>query len=94
MVTIGRAQGSPFRPGAQRPRRRGADLLLKLDITLEEAYHGGAKTIQFAGSTDSSEMKKLKINIPRGVRSGQKIRLAKQGQAAAGGGEPGICCWK
>ena len=34
-------------------------------------------------------MKKLKVNIPRGVNSGQKIRLAKQGQAAAGGGEPG-----
>lgn len=83
------ARGSPFGQG-QRPRpQRGADLLLKLDITLEEAYHGGSKTIQFAGSTDSSEMKKLKINIPRGVKTGQKIRLAKQGQASAGGGESG-----
>jgi curved DNA-binding protein len=88
-------QGSPFGPGhgrgqQQRARpQRGADLVLKLDITLEEAYNGGSKTIQFAGSTDSSEMKKLKISIPKGVKTGQKIRLAKQGQASPGGGESG-----
>ena len=34
-------------------------------------------------------MKKLKINIPKGVSDGQKIRLARQGQAAPPGGEPG-----
>ncbi|MCP4300550.1 MAG: DnaJ domain-containing protein [Gammaproteobacteria bacterium] len=80
---------SPFGQGHHAPPRRGADLALKLDIALEEAYNGGAKTIQFAGHSGSSEMKKLKINIPRGVRSGQKIRLAKQGQAAPGSGQPG-----
>ncbi len=81
--------GSPFGQGRHAPPRRGADLALKLDITLEEAYNGGPKTIQFAGNSGSSEMKKLKINIPKGVRSGQKVRLAKQGQAAPPGGEPG-----
>lgn len=85
------AGGSPFGhgPRAQVRPRRGADHLLKLDITLEEAYNGGSKTIQFARSSGSAEMKKLKVNIPRGVNSGQKIRLAKQGQASPGGGEPG-----
>ncbi len=78
---------SPFQ---QRPRhRRGADQQLKLDISLEEAFNGGAKTIQFAKKAGSAEMKKLKINIPKGVSSGQKIRLAKQGQASPNGGEPG-----
>ncbi len=81
---------SPFGQGAHGPRRqRGADQQLKLDITLEEAFNGGTKTIQFTKSSDSPEMKKLKINIPSGVSSGQKIRLAKQGQAAPGVGEPG-----
>jgi curved DNA-binding protein len=83
------AHGSPFGQGQRARPQRGADLVLKLDITLEEAYNGGSKTIQFAGSTDSSEMKKLKINIPKGVRTGQKVRLAKQGQASPGGGESG-----
>ncbi|MDH3386822.1 MAG: DnaJ domain-containing protein [Gammaproteobacteria bacterium] len=81
------ADDSPFR---QRPRaRRGADLQLKFDITLEEAYNGGTKTIQFARSPGSPEMKKLKINIPKGVNNGQRIRLARQGQASPNGGEPG-----
>jgi len=81
--------GSPFGQGRHAPPRSGADLALKLDITLEEAHNGGAKTIQFAGISGSSEMKKLRINIPKGVRTGQKIRLAKQGQAAPAGGQPG-----
>jgi len=86
-----RGGGSPFGPGQRARARppRGADLQLKLDITLEEAYNGGGKTIQFARSSGSSEMKKLKINIPKGVKSGQKMRLARQGQASPGGGEAG-----
>jgi curved DNA-binding protein len=84
-------QGSPFR----QVRQKGADHHLKLDITLEEAYEGGAKTIQFSqkavqgGRLASPEMKKLKIQIPRGVTKGQKIRLAKQGGSAPDGGEAG-----
>jgi curved DNA-binding protein len=80
--------GSPFQQGQQR-QRRGADLQLTLDITLEEAFNGGSKTIQFAKTPGSAEMKKLKITIPKGVSQGQKIRLAKQGQAAPHAGEPG-----
>jgi curved DNA-binding protein len=84
-------QGSPFR----QPRQKGADHHLKLDISLEEAYEGGAKTIQFSpkavagGQPGRPEMKKLKINIPRGVSNGQKIRLGKQGGPAPDGGEAG-----
>jgi curved DNA-binding protein len=82
------AGGSPFQQGQQR-QRRGTDLQLKLDISLEEAFNGGSKTIQFAKTPGSAEMKKLKITIPKGVSQGQKIRLAKQGQAAPHAGEPG-----
>ncbi len=81
------AGGSPFQQGRQ--QRRGADLQLKLDISLEEAFNGGSKTIQFARAPGATEMKKLKITIPKGVSSGQKIRLGKQGQASPYGGEPG-----
>jgi len=80
---------SPFQQGQRQQQRRGADAQLKLDISLEEAFHGGAKTIQFASTQGSTEMKKLKINIPSGVKTGQKIRLARQGQASPYGGDPG-----
>lgn len=77
--------GSPF----GQIRQKGADQQLKLDISLEEAFSGGSKTIQFAQMAGAAEKKKLKINIPRGVRNGQKIRLARQGQSSQSGGEPG-----
>jgi curved DNA-binding protein len=84
-------QGSQFRSA----RQKGADHSLKLDISLEEAYEGGPKTIQFspkamAGAGHGrAEMKKLKINIPKAVVSGQKIRLSQQGEPAPDGGEAG-----
>ena len=84
-------QGSPFR----QPRQKGTDHHLKLDISLEEAFTGGTKTIQFAQKAvagerhGSPEMKKLKINIPVGVSNGQKIRLGKQGGTAPNGGDAG-----
>ena len=81
------AGGSPFQQGRQ--PGRGADLQLKLDISLEEAFNGGSKTIQFAKAPGATEMKKLKISIPKGVSNGQKIRLGKQGQASPYGGESG-----
>ena len=87
----GSPHGSPFR----QPRQKGADHHLKLDITMQEAYQGGSKTIQFSQKAAGGdrlarpELKKLKINIPKGVSSGQKIRLTKQGQAAPDGGEAG-----
>ncbi len=82
---------SPFR---ERPRK-GEDQTLKLDISLEEAFHGGEKTIQLsrseqgAGGVVTPTLKKLKINIPRGVVTGQKIRLSRQGHPSASGGEAG-----
>jgi curved DNA-binding protein len=88
--------GQQGRPNRQRQAPpKGEDQHLKLDVSLEEAYLGGAKTIQFsqksltAGNHSSPELKKLKINIPKGVSTGQKIRLSKQGYESAHGGEPG-----
>ena len=88
----GSRQGSPF--GQQRPSK-GEDQTLKLDITLEEAFNGGHKTIQISrsesagGGIATPTLKKLKINIPKGVQSGQKIRLSKQGHPSSSGGDAG-----
>ena len=74
---------------------KGEDQHLKLDITLEEAFHGGEKMIQLSrsesgrGGVATPTLKKLKINIPPGVTSGKKIRLSKQGHDSASGGHAG-----
>ncbi len=75
--------------------RKGEDQHLKLDITLEEAFYGGRKTIQLsrneatASGIPTPTLKKLKVNIPQGVTSGKKIRLAGQGHASPDGGTAG-----
>lgn len=75
----------------QAPPTKGENQHLKLSITLEEAFAGGPKTIQLAQqqSSGAPQMKKLKINIPKGVSEGQKIRLAGQGQPSPYGGQAG-----
>lgn len=46
---------------------------VKLAIPLERAYAGGKQKVRIGDRT-------LEINIPAGIRAGQSIRLAKQGE--------------
>jgi len=66
-----------------------------LEISLEEAYHGGNRALQMqVPETDGSgrgtlRTRTLNVKIPAGVTTGQKIRLAGQGSAGMGGGPSG-----
>lgn len=66
--------------------QRGGDAEIELPVTIEEALHGGRKalTLDRGGRTET-----VSVNIPRGVRAGQKIRLSGQGGEGIGGGERG-----
>lgn len=64
-------------PRAARPTPPG-DVRAKLAIPLEVAYGGGQQTIGVDGRT-------LQVKIPAGIRPGQVIRLAGQGQQGPGG---------
>ena len=61
----------------------GADHEAVLDLTLEEAAAGGKRRISLDNGRD------FEVTIPRGVRDGQRIRLAGQGSAGVGGGPSG-----
>ncbi len=83
--------------GAYAGRRpsRGADAEAKLELTLEEAYRGGVKTLtlqeQVMGEGGGPQLatKTLSVNIPPRIKDGARIRLAGQGNPGPGGGEPG-----
>jgi curved DNA-binding protein len=62
---------------------RGPDREAVLDLSLDEALAGGRRRLSFedGGSLD--------VNIPAGVREGQRIRVADQGAAGRDGGPSG-----
>ena len=65
----------------------GEDLESKIDITLEEAFFGTEKKLAFR--TVTGDIKNISVKIPKGIRNGEKVRLAKQGKPGKNGGEPG-----
>ncbi|MEC7524295.1 MAG: DnaJ C-terminal domain-containing protein [Myxococcota bacterium] len=77
----GRGPGGPGgrrrRPGRARPK----DHETTLALSVQAAYEGGPRDIQFVDSI-TGEPKRLTVNVPAGVRAGQRIRLSGQ----AGGG--------
>ncbi|MEQ8454000.1 MAG: DnaJ C-terminal domain-containing protein [Sandaracinaceae bacterium] len=73
------------RPGHRRrppPRGRPKDHETTLTLSVKAAYDGGPRDIQFVDAM-TGEPKRLTVNVPGGVRSGQRIRLS--GQAGGGG---------
>lgn len=54
----------------------GADQEAPIEISVEEAYRGGRRSVTLSGPEGS---RRLEVMIPRGVTDGQRIRLAGQG---------------
>ena len=67
---------------------RGSDVEADIMVTLEEALHGSKRTISLRRS-NSNKIEGYQVKIPKGVHEGQRIRLAGQGEAGAGGGKSG-----
>ena len=81
--------------GYQQRPRRGSDSEALYELTLDEAFRGGNKSItlqeQVSGPDGIPRMttKTLEVNVPAGIKDGQKIRLANQGNPGMSGGSKG-----
>jgi curved DNA-binding protein len=74
---------------------RGQDLHAKVQIDLEDAYHGTTRTITLQVPEDDGQghirtrERAFNVRIPKGVTEGQLIRLSGQGMTGLGEGAAG-----
>lgn len=67
---------------AVRPRK-GRDVDAPIEVSLEEAFSGGTRALQWEGG------RRIEVTVPRGVRTGSRVRISGQGEAGASGGPAG-----
>src|ERR1700682_3188432 len=79
--------GAGFGP-RQAAAERGSDVEADIMVPLEEALHGAKRTVSLRRA-GSNKVETYQVKIPRGGHEGQRIRLAGQGEAGAGGGKSG-----
>lgn len=74
-------------PGGPRPRRqtKGADLRYTLSVSFEESALGCERVISFIRQKNGKEDNaKLSVNVPAGVKEGQRLKLAGEGDSSGG----------
>jgi curved DNA-binding protein len=72
----------------QAEAERGSDVEADIMVPLEEALNGSKRTVSLRRG-GSNKVETYQVKIPRGVREGQRIRLAGQGEAGERGGKSG-----
>lgn len=74
--------GDGGRGFGRRGPRRGQDLNASVQVSLYEALHGGERILTIGGQ-------EVTVRIPKGVRSGKRLRVGGKGGAGTDGGPPG-----
>ncbi len=80
--------------GRARTGARGRDENVRVRVPLEDAFRGTERSLEIEESGEGrfgekARRRKLKVKIPAGVTSGQRIRLSGQGQRGMNGGRAG-----
>jgi curved DNA-binding protein len=95
---FGHAARAGMGAGAQRASARrakdgpGEDQHASIRIDVEDAYHGGHRQLNLSFPHQQGHAppeRKLDVNIPKGIRAGQHLRLAGQGSPGWGNGPAG-----
>lgn len=79
---LGKAFKDLFKGRNRKPGQRRQDLRYTVTITLHEAARGTEKSVQFErrAPDGASTLERLRVKIPAGVDTGQKLKVAGKGQ--------------
>lgn len=77
-------QGQRTTRGARAQAARGADTEAPISLSLEDAAQGGQRELVLTDPS-TGRRKTVSVNIPAGLKPGQRIRLAGQGREGYGG---------
>jgi len=87
--------GRAARAQGRQAHAQGEDHHAKVQIDIQDAYHGAQRSISLSvpvvdahGRVNTAE-RTLNVNIPKGIRAGQHLRLAGQGGPGSGKGGAG-----
>ena len=83
-----RSPGAGYRGGSWSWTTAGADREARLTLSLEDAARGGPRDLSLS-DPETGQTKTYTVTIPKGVRPGQRIRLAGLGGKDMGGGQRG-----
>jgi len=67
---------------ARATTRQGQDYNQKVEITLEEAFNGASRILRIGG-------RRIEVKIPKGAKTGTKVRVRGEGAEGLGGGPKG-----
>jgi curved DNA-binding protein len=68
--------------------REGEDLRYDMEIDFMDAFRGGKKKVQYKDPA-TGQINNINVNIPRGIKEDQKLRLKGKGLPGENGGSPG-----
>jgi curved DNA-binding protein len=84
--------GRRGRPGGGAFTARGEDIHAQMVVDLHDAYHGATRTVSLQVAQRAhggAHERHIDVHIPKGVLSGQQLRLVGQGLPGSGGAPAG-----
>lgn len=78
--------GGQYQQYSRSMPQKGQDVEYRLTVTLDEVFSGAEKRVALRKGDVTEE---VNIKIPRGIKTGQKLRLAGKGMAGVNEGPPG-----
>lgn len=86
-VVIATAEDIKKQIDLKREMKKGQNIEATLNISIEEGFLGAEKKL--ALKTNGGKTSNYAINVPRGIKDGEKIRLAALGKPGKNGGKNG-----